>query len=241
MTATDHRPETIDRSRAPFTREAGCGLGVGRWGHVHGYTLIELMAVSAVIAVLGGGFVSVLVTAQGLYFSGDANLQVQQEARKALDAMVRELREAGAEPPGQISATTSQLNFQIARGYNAESGCQNPARVCWGSERATGEWVHYAIIGPSGNDRQLVRCTNGSSSGGVTGSSGCTSYRVLANKVRHPNSAGTAAFSVAVNLVTVNLEVEYRSPKLAGGTSSSAGGSRTTGPLTASVRLRNSS
>jgi hypothetical protein len=106
--------------------------------------------------------------------------------------------------------------------------------VCWGSDLAANGWVHYSII-DSGNPRnpwQLIRCANGAEGTAVTAMGG--GCRVLANYVRHPNTANSAAFLYdAVNrMVTANLQFEYAEPVVPTG--------RLTMPLmSARIRLRN--
>ena len=196
-----------------------------------GFTLVELLVVVGLFLVLVGGLLTLFLIGRTSYLSADASTLVQQESRQAFDNMVRELREAG--PANQIGTTplpngTVQLNFQIVRGYN-QAGCP---QVCWGSEQALGEWVHYAIIDAPTNTRQLIRCTNTSQSGAITAFG--ANCRVMANNIRHPNQTGTNAFIYAPGVVTVNLEIQYQSPML-------PNGGQTTGVLTSAVKLRNTS
>ncbi len=204
-----------------WTRRRDTGL------HSSGFTLVEILIVSLLLMILGGGLLTAFLTGQTSYLSADAYIQVQQEARRGFDNMVREIREAG-----NVSTTgTQQLNFQIARGYNNEVGCQSPASICWGSENALGQWVHYTVIGAAGN-QQLIRCTNTNQSGAIAAlTAGC---RVLANNVKDSSTDAVNAFTwSAVNsTVIINLEVERRSNMV-------AGGGQTTGVLTSRVRLRN--
>src|SRR3989338_2492892 len=60
-----------------------------------GFTLVELIVVSALLMIVGGGLLTTFMTGQTSYLSADAYAQVQQEARRAFDNVVRELREAG--------------------------------------------------------------------------------------------------------------------------------------------------
>jgi len=202
-------------------------------GPSQGFTLIELMMVSLLLTIIGGGLLTAFLSGQTSYLSADAYVQVQQEARKGFDNMIRELRES---KPSTASPTMdngngagSQLNLQIARGYNI-AGCDTPPAICWGSEAANGQWVHYAVVGTSPN-KQLVRCVNASEAGAITSGAGC---RVLANKIKVPNSANSATFTFSApdNSVTMNLEVELQNAVL-------PTGRQTTGVVTSRVRLRN--
>jgi len=208
-----------------------------------GFTLVELIVVSALLMIVGGGLFTVFMTGQISYLSADAYVQVQQEARRAFDNVVRELREAGPStgpPPPIISVTgppypaTNQLNFQIARGYNSEPPCQspNPVGICWGSETPTGigEWVHYATLLPgTGNTAQLIRWRDTDPVGG-TPPSPCSAptCRVLANHVQ----SASFNYNGGTKVVTVTLQIRYNSPLL-------PSGSQATPTLTSQVKLRN--
>ena len=138
------------------------GRGQGAWGrrccHVprpsplaprplYGFTLVELTVVSALLLILGGGLLTTLLTGQTSYLSADAYIQVQEEARKAFDNMVRELREAGGPlvsvSPNPPAGPGTQLDFQVALGYDldggagAVAGCPDAA-VCWGATDPNG-------------------------------------------------------------------------------------------------------
>lgn len=198
-----------------------------------GFTLVEVLIVSLLLLVLGGALLTLFLAGQTSYLSAEAYLDVQQQARRALDTLIRELHEAG--PSGTINVIangtpgSNQLNFQIAREYNNAVSCPNA--ICWGSEAQVSDWIHYAVVQnaavPAPNNLQLVRCITagaGSQNTVVMNGAGC---RVLANNVR------TANFNVAGGAVTMTFELQYQHPSLPGGV-------QTTGPLTMRVRLRNS-
>ncbi|HEX9780595.1 MAG TPA: hypothetical protein VGB20_05205 [bacterium] len=194
-----------------------------------GLTIVELVVVALLLGLMTAALLSTFLSGQASFLSTDASIHVQEEARRAFNTVVRELREAGGVSTTALPNGAIQLNFQIARGYN-QAGCPNA--ICWGSEQALNEWVHYSIVGNAGNARQLIRCTDTNATGAVTAVvAGC---RVLANHVRHPNAANSAAFvwDAANRMVTINLEIEYQNPALPTGV-------RTTGVLTSRVALRN--
>ncbi len=208
--------------------------------------------VTVLLVIVGGGMVTTFLMGQTAYFSTDASIQVQQEARRAFDAMNRELREAGPTTGATLISTTgaNQLNFQIARGYNTEpgvppTGCQSPLpTICWGSEQATGQWVHYAVVGPPGNQRQLIRCTNTSQGTPITMFTPGT-CRVLANNIMTDPTVPVFTLDslASPKVVKIQLLLQYKHSELPGGaqtfgTKITPG--TNTSPLISQVRLRNS-
>lgn len=186
-----------------------------------GFTLTEILVVLFLVLIVGGGLLTLLLSGQATHLSSEAYVQVQQEARRAFDSAIQELRGAGNV---SLSADAKQLHFQLARGYNTEAACPNS--ICWGSETATGQWVHVVITG-AGDNVQLVRCVTAALVDPVTDFTGC---RVLGNRVK----GGTSSFAWdAVNrVIALTWEFEYQNPAL-------PGGRQTTTPLMARVRLRN--
>ena len=204
-----------------------------------GFTLAELLIVSMILLVLGAGLLTAFLSGQASYLSADASIQVQQEARRAFDSAVRELREAGG-PPGAMTPSgvnTQQLDFQTALGYNYIDALGKPCPaanqvngVCYGAKDLTGAlhqgWkVRYRI---DTAQRQFVRETR----------NGATLFdtRVLANYV---DTAIANSFLLWNGSKTVTVSLRIVTP--ASQSSQLTGGSRSTGatPLTAQVRLRN--
>lgn len=201
-----------------------------------GFTLVEICIVAVIFVVLSAGLITTFLTGRTSYLSADAYVQVQQESRRAFDAMVRELREAG--PSNEITVAADgagtaarRLNFKIARGYNIDAvACPNA--ICWGNDTINGGWVHYTVITASGV-RQLIRFTsneNERDKAAPATCSGATSCRVLANYV--PATGSFFSYDAPTKAVTVTLQIIYANPVLPTGSM--------TGPaLTARVTLRN--
>ena len=61
-----------------------------------GFSLIELMIAVLMFSILLGATYSVLSMSRASFQTGDTQLAVQQEARKAIDKVTREIREAGS-------------------------------------------------------------------------------------------------------------------------------------------------
>ena len=203
-----------------------------------GFTLVEVIVVTFIVLIVGAGLLTTFLTGQTSYVSADAYVLVQQEARRALDSMVRELREAGwgtpsppYKAPGVIVATASQLDFQLALGYNLTTvpGCPADA-VCWGASDQSGVSQHNWSIryreaaGPNGTT-QLVREILNTANVVQPGT------RVLANYV---NPATTSfAWDNVNRTATITFESRYQHPAI-------PNGGQTTGMLTSRVRVRNS-
>jgi Tfp pilus assembly protein PilW len=198
---------------------------------------VEIVIVSVILLLIGGGFLTTFLAGRSLYLGSDASIQVQQEARRALDNVVRELRESGTISCGSSAKTgasdcanVQQLNFQIARSYDATT-----STVVWGNDTQDNGFVHYAVITPTGGtSAQLVRYQTAPATAGqvltgacTAGNSGC---RILANNVKAASSA--FSWNPTARLVTSTIEVETSSQLTPGGT-------RTTSPLTVQIKLRN--
>jgi len=63
---------------------------------IKAFTLIELMIAMVIFSIILGAIYSVLNMGRTSYYTGDAQIAVQQEARKAMDKMTREIREASS-------------------------------------------------------------------------------------------------------------------------------------------------
>ena len=188
---------------------------------VRAFTLVELLMVLAIFSLMSGALFSSFLIGKGSYLSADAYVHVQEEARRAIDVMGRELR--GARGAG-IAGLPNSLQFPVALGYNLAAPC--PANnVCWGAVDSAGvgqpNWtVQYRIVGT-----QLVREI-------LNGGAVQPGTRVLANDV---DAARTSfAYDALANTVTISLGVTMTSAQLAGGSMSTVPNS-----LTTRVKLRN--
>ena len=204
------------------------------------FTLIELLVVLSMVGVVMGALLTSFLIGQKSYLSADAYVQVQQEARRAFDVMVKELREAGnmdssVTAPNAAFANQTRINFQIARGYDL-NGTLNDcpvANICWGNENdppappgdgnVNNGWVHYLLIGT-----QLGRCLSAGSDTAIASLNGC---RILANDVQ----TFQVSYAIApTNTVTIQLAIQQSSQQLPGGSMST-----TPAPLRTQVQLRN--
>ena len=158
-----------------------------------------------------------LITSHRTQATLDAFIQVHQEARRAIDRMSQELREAGNVNNNTDMAAAQRLDFQIARGYNAtpvaQGGCGG---TCWGSEQAVNQWLHYALDTTDANNPRLLRwITAGRLDALPANFAGC---QVLANDVT-PALAQTAfTYDHPARTVTIQLHTSITSRQLPGGT-----------------------
>ena len=77
----------------------------------HGFTLVELLVVLAIVGIVMGGIYSVFVRSNKVYISQEEVVAAQQEARSALDILGREIRMAGfiaaSNKPGGLDPITT--------------------------------------------------------------------------------------------------------------------------------------
>jgi type II secretory pathway pseudopilin PulG len=202
---------------------------------VAGFSLTEAMVVVVLVLMIGGGFLVMLMSQQRASSMADNSVQLQQEARRALDTITGDLREANPAAitcgPGAAAcggANDTRLNFQVARSYDAGTGTR-----IWGGD-ATDTWfLHYAIISPTPTTVQLIRYNTNAAGGATVGS--CTPTppgrcRVLANNVNAVQV--DFAWDAAAGVVTVALATRMQSSAIPGGQQSS-------GVVRSRIRLRN--
>jgi len=154
---------------------------VRRWlTNQRGFTLAELVVVTAVTGLVMTGLFVIQKQGQEAYLFGSNRVETQQNARVALDLLSRELRSAtptGAAPTGVVSIPTStDMTFLDQTGQTI--------RYCWSSS-ATG-------CVSTGARTYLVRTVNGANAtaviGGVTsfGLTYCCDYNANANPACTP-------------------------------------------------------
>ncbi|MBI2094348.1 MAG: hypothetical protein HYT88_06485 [Candidatus Omnitrophica bacterium] len=197
-----------------------------------GMTLVEMMIVGLLLTVIGGAIFTVLLVGRRTFLTSHTYLYVQQEGRRALSDMSKEVLQAG-NVNGNVSFSGSQrMDFQILKGYDAVA-CGG---FCWGTENATypNGWIHYVLDTANVQQARLLRCVTANRLDAMpAGFAGC---RVMANHV-DPSLAATAfRYDHALRTVTFTLHTLVSSAQLPGG---SVGTMPV--PLTARVMLRNAS
>ena len=212
-------------SIAPGTFRTGKSAAVAP----HGFTLVEIMMVMLILGTIAGAlFVSFLV-GKNSFVTADAFVQVQQDARQALDVMARELRSVGNIPNPGNGAARATLEFQLPLGYGSTSVCGVADATCWGAVDASGtpraNWSLIYRLNGSQLVRQVVNALP--NAGGAA-----QSTRVIANNL----DAAQTSFTYDSNAKTVRLSlaVQINSAQIPGGRMNTGAS-----PLTTTIKLRN--
>lgn len=145
-----------------------------------GLTLTELIVVAALFVVLIGALLTSYLASRRSHLSADAYIQVQQEARRALEGMVKELRESNG---GRMFLSgTSTIVFQVPNDNDQDGSVVSGGTLEWGAPDVANGCIQYALTGT-----QLQRTlltgpmdVQGASCGGQVAG---TTARVLGNDV----------------------------------------------------------
>ncbi len=82
-----------------------------------GFTFIEMMIVLAVFIVIGGSLSYILSSGEGAWYMSDARIVASQEGRRAMSAVIREIRQSGPSVitncPADSLWRLAQINFSI--------------------------------------------------------------------------------------------------------------------------------
>lgn len=131
-----------------------------------GFTLVEIMIVFAIFSIIGAAIFATLTMGRKSWHTGDVQVEMQQEVRKAMNSMVKELRQSG---PAVIvgvpadGAPYSAITFQIPEDTDNDGDViDGSGNIEWGSQ------ITYSLGGLNGE--QLLRIQSGD--------------RVLANNIQ---------------------------------------------------------
>jgi prepilin-type N-terminal cleavage/methylation domain-containing protein len=109
-----------------------------------GYTLMEVMVVTLLIGLLFSALLGILINSETFWNKGQNKIAEQEEARRAMDTIVKDLRESNTY--WGVTITTSQVVFYKpnfdANGYMTGT-----------------HWVGYKLN--PGNSHQIVRKEDG--------------------------------------------------------------------------------
>lgn len=124
-----------------------------------GFTLIETMIVLLIFSIILGAIFSTMTIGKLSWYSGDAQVEVQQETRKGLSRMSKELRQSrssviqGVPPDGEYHNT---IIFKIPEDIDGDGDTiDNSGNIEWSND------ITYSLGGL--NNRQLLRTEEGES------------------------------------------------------------------------------
>ena len=140
-----------------------------------GFTLLEIIIVVFLFSMIFAALFSVLAVARNSLSAGESQVGIQQACRNGLDAMIKELRQAGVSTISGVpadGANYSSITFQIPAAI-AETG------ITWSNN------IQYGLGGLNGT--QLLRTESGS-------------QRVLANNISALSFNRTATDPDVVNI-----------------------------------------
>lgn len=131
------------RRRQPTGRVADVLAGAG------GFTLAELLVVTAILAMILAGLVGLLrMSGQGA-LQGSHQVEAQQNARVAMARLVQEVRAAGLDPQGKAFPAISAANpsgLTLQNDWNG-NGAIEPGVTVTVNGIPRGEQVTYALAG----------------------------------------------------------------------------------------------
>lgn len=99
-----------------------------------GFSLVEVLIASAVLAILVSAVLGIMVVGLQTFNSGNAITVIQNQARRIMDSIAKEIQPAGLStisptPPALGSAGTHTITFQPCTGYD---GASDPPQQ-WGN------------------------------------------------------------------------------------------------------------
>lgn len=153
-----------------------------------GFTLTELLVVTAVLAIVLGAVILIQQKGQEAYIMGSNRVETQQNARVALDLMTRELRSATA-----ITAIPSGTNMS----FTDQNGASVQYQLASGNlTRSTGGIATIIIGGVQSLAFTYFSAYNGQTNTGTsTGTASAVKVIKIALETRTEEAAGTGSFA----------------------------------------------
>jgi prepilin-type N-terminal cleavage/methylation domain-containing protein len=121
-------------------------------GDQRGFTLAELLVVTALVGLVMAGVLSLLMSSNQSYQRGTNQVEAQQSARVVMARMAQEIREAGYNPSSATTfnplSTFSASSLTIQNDWNA-NGAIDPTLTVVDPVKGTsrGEQVTYTLSG----------------------------------------------------------------------------------------------
>lgn len=150
-----------------------------------GFTLAELLIVIAILAFIMAGIFTIQQQGQTAYLIGAARVEVQQNARIALDSMMNDIR--GAQPVGATSQVITAIDANCATGGGGTSiGFNDAAGTATAYTVASGELRRNGTPVIGGVDSLQIWCYDGNDTLSAT----LAAIRVIQVKVQTRTERG---------------------------------------------------
>lgn len=85
-----------------------------------GFSLFEVLLSIAIMAILGAGIYGVLNAGNALFYNDNGLLELQQNSRQGMEAMISELREAGSIQIIAVDSDSDRIVFNSYKGIGAQ-------------------------------------------------------------------------------------------------------------------------
>lgn len=123
--------------------------GLTRHGDERGFSLAELLVVTAVVGVVMAGVTGIFLGSQQSFLRGTNQIEAQQSARVAIERMIQEIRGAGYDP---MRAGFPAITAQTATGLTLQNdwngnGVIEPGITVTVGGIVRGEQVTYSLSG----------------------------------------------------------------------------------------------
>lgn len=132
---------------------------------VRGFSLIELMTVIAIFVFLIGVILGFINFSNMSWQSGSSKMTVNQELRRGMEAMGRDLSQAKAStisiPPG---GSSNSISFQMARDLNGDGSISLSGGILEGLQPADPYITYSLVFNVAAGFGQLIRTSSGSTS-----------------------------------------------------------------------------
>jgi prepilin-type N-terminal cleavage/methylation domain-containing protein len=122
-----------------------------------GFTLLETMIVLLIFGIVLGAIFTAMTMGRLSWYSGDAQVEVQQETRKGLSRMVRELRQTSSSflQDGQGEDVPADGRYYGKITFKMPAGLDDSGGIVWSDD------ITYSLGGL--NNKQLLRTEGGQS------------------------------------------------------------------------------
>ena len=117
-----------------------------------GFTLVEALVVVGLFSLILGSIMGVFLTGHMAWRIGGANIDIQQQTRYGMDAMVRELNLSQQFRVRIINANTLALQVPLNTANPGGDGrsrinIDGSGNLVWGAEGTQGYWIEYIVVG----------------------------------------------------------------------------------------------